>query len=188
MRLIGGSVPFPDPYSRNPDLGIDDALAVFGWTAETTGQDDADAALDRLRARLADGPVLVGSVLVGPVEMGRVRYQPGKAGPIGADRYLIVLAVDGGYAAVHDPQGPYARLSLADVAAAWRADTIDYGRPHTVRTNVTRRTGRTANAIAVRSPGRRLARRRGRPPRAAGQPRQRGCGTRPRGARRTRLR
>ncbi|MFC7327582.1 hypothetical protein [Marinactinospora rubrisoli] len=149
MQLIGGSVPFFDPYGWNPDLGIDDALAVLGWTAETTSEEDADAALDRLRARLADGPVLAG-----PVEMGLLRYQPGKTGPIGADHYLIVLAVDDEHVTVHDPQGyPYARSPLADFAAAWRADTIDYGRPHTMRANFTRRTRvEPTDAIAASVP------------------------------------
>ncbi|GAB2789832.1 hypothetical protein GCM10027199_77170 [Amycolatopsis magusensis] len=57
---------------------IGDALAVLGWTADTANEDDAGAALDRLASCLANGPVMIG-----PVELGHPRYQPGKTGPIG---------------------------------------------------------------------------------------------------------
>ncbi|MBW4718815.1 hypothetical protein [Saccharothrix obliqua] len=129
---LNGSLPFFDPAGWDPEVGLDDALAAFGWTADTTSGGDGVA---RLAARLADGPVLVG-----PVEMGHLRYQPGSTGPIGADHYLVALAVDDDHVTVHDPQGyPYARLPLTDFTTAWRADTVDYGRPFTMRADFVRR-------------------------------------------------
>ncbi|MDR9857459.1 hypothetical protein RJP21_28090 [Paenibacillus sp. VCA1] len=130
MQLIGGTLPFFDPYGWTPEATIDHALAVMGFTAEVVNGKDADDALSHLEAALENGPALVG-----PVEMGHLRYQPGKNGAIGADHYLVVLAVDGGRVLMHDPQGyPYASLPLDDFMDAWRAETIDYGSPFTMRT------------------------------------------------------
>ncbi|MEV0055798.1 hypothetical protein AB0H34_35530 [Saccharopolyspora shandongensis] len=131
VQLVGGSLPFFDPPGWDPEIGVDDAMAALGWAAETTSGGDVDAALDRLSASLANGPVMVG-----PVEMGHLRYQPGMTGPVRADHYLVALGIDDEHVLLHDPQGyPYARLPVGDFVAAWRGDTIDYGEPFTLRTN-----------------------------------------------------
>ncbi|MFC9255685.1 hypothetical protein [Amycolatopsis thailandensis] len=136
MQLVGGSLPFFDAFGWDPDLGVEEALDVLGWTAETVSEPDPDAAFARLAECLADGPVLIG-----PVEMGHLRHQPGMTGPIGADHFLVALAADAESVLAHDPQGyPYARIPRADFAAAWRAETVAYGKPHTLRTNFVRHT------------------------------------------------
>ncbi|MFE7718350.1 hypothetical protein ACFU44_04845 [Nocardia rhizosphaerihabitans] len=133
MQLIGGALPYFDPYGWTPELGVQDALAALGWTANTLSGGDADGALGRLTALLAAGPVMVG-----PIEMGYLRYQPGMNGPIGADHYLIAVGIERDHITVHDPQGyPYARLPLADFMAAWRADSLTYGQPYTTRSDFT---------------------------------------------------
>lgn len=130
MQLIGGSVPFFDPYGWDPEKGFADALAALGWTTEVSSGGDEDEALARLRAALADGPVWVG-----PVEMGHLRHQPGMRGPIEADHYVVVLALEDGRVLMHDPQGyPYAELPVADFMAAWKAATLTYGTAFTMRT------------------------------------------------------
>ncbi|WP_426749832.1 hypothetical protein [Myxococcus sp. Y35] len=146
MQLTGGVLPFFDPYGWNPEIGIEDALAALGWRADTMYGQSASSALDCLASCLARGPVMVG-----PVEMGYLRHQPGKTGPIGADHYIVVLGIDDGHVTMHDPQGyPYARLPLADFTLAWQADTIDYARPFTMRTNFTQ-VARVDPATAVRA-------------------------------------
>ncbi|TCP54959.1 hypothetical protein EV191_102170 [Tamaricihabitans halophyticus] len=132
MNLLYGKMPFFDPYGWTPELGIDSALTALGWTARTTSGGTAAAALDRLRSSLVDGPVLVG-----PLEMGHLRYQPSMTGPIGADHYAVVLAMEADWLIIHDPQGyPYARLPVPDFLRAWQADTVDYGEQYTMRTDV----------------------------------------------------
>ncbi|WP_106401406.1 hypothetical protein [Actinocorallia populi] len=134
MQFVGGTMPFFDPYGWNPEIGIEDALAALGWTAQTSSESQVDAALERLTSHLAHGPVMVG-----PIEMGHLCYQPGKTGPMGADHYVIVLEVGDEQVILHDPQGyPYTSLPLADFVKAWQADTIDYGEPYTMRTNFRR--------------------------------------------------
>ncbi|ANN18423.1 hypothetical protein SD37_24220 [Amycolatopsis orientalis] len=136
MQLIGGSLPFFDAFGWDPDLGIGEALDVLGWRAETASEPDPDVAYSRLVESLADGPVLLG-----PVEMGHLRHQPGMTGPVGADHFLVALAADDTSVTVHDPQGyPYARIPREDFAAAWRAETVAYGEPHTMRTDFARHT------------------------------------------------
>lgn len=135
MQLIGGKLPFFDPYGWDPELSFEETLAALGWTSDVVKGGSAQEALLRLKAALADGPVWVG-----PVEMGYLRHQPGMSGPIEADHYVVVLEVDGERVLMHDPQGyPYATLPLADFMAAWEARTLSYGTPYTMRTGFVRR-------------------------------------------------
>lgn len=134
MQLVGGALPFFDPYGWTPEAGFNGALDAMGWTSIVTKGGNAEDALARLKSALSDGPVWVG-----PVEMGHLRHQPGKDGPIGADHYVVVLAVDDGQVRMHDPQGyPFASLPLDDFLTAWRAETLDYGEPYTMRTDFRR--------------------------------------------------
>ncbi len=134
MQLVGGALPFFDPYGWTPETGVQDALAALGWTARTLSDGEPGAALGRLASLLEAGPVMVG-----PIEMGHLRYQPGMTGPIGADHYLVAVGIERDHLTVHDPQGyPYARLPLPDFMNAWRAHTLTYGRPYTTRTEFTR--------------------------------------------------
>lgn len=135
MQLIDGTLPFFDPYGWDPQAGFDDALAVLGWDCVVTKGGDPGAALDRLKAALAEGPVWIG-----PVEMGYLRHQPGMGGAIGADHYVVVIGVDDERVLMHDPQGyPFASLPLDDFMTAWRAETLIYGEPFTMRTDFSRR-------------------------------------------------
>lgn len=130
MQLIGGSLPFFDPYGWDPEKGFADALAASGWVSEVSSGGDGTEALARLKAALVHGPVWIG-----PVEMGHLRHQPGMRGPIEADHYVVVLAIQGDRVLMHDPQGyPYAELPLADFMAAWQASTLIYGTAYTMRT------------------------------------------------------
>ena len=76
-------------------------------------------------------------------EPGLLRHQPDATGAIGADHYLMVVAVDGDLVRFHDPHGhPYATTPAGDFAAAWRADSIRYPHaPTRCRLPVTRRGG-----------------------------------------------
>lgn len=130
MQLIGGTMPFFDPYGWDPEKGFEDALSSLGWTSTVTQGSEAGEALARLRAALDGGPVWIG-----PVEMGHLRHQPRMRGPIEADHYVVVLEADDERVLMHDPQGyPYACLPVADFLAAWSARTLTYGAPYTMRT------------------------------------------------------
>ena len=131
MQLIGGATVFFDAYGWNPEIGFDDALAAIGWTSTVSKGGDADTALDRLAAAATSGPVWVG-----PVEMGHLHHQPEMSGPIGADHFVVALDVNDERVLVHDPQGyPYAEVPINDFMTAWRAETVSYGEPYTMRTD-----------------------------------------------------
>ena len=125
MQLLGGRRPLFDPLGWDPNQGLDAALRHLGWTCETSvgaAGGTADEALDRLRAAVGSGPVLVG-----PVELGLLRHQPGMTEAIGADHFMLVTGVEGDLVRFHDPHGhPFATLPAAEFAAAWRGETIEY--------------------------------------------------------------
>ncbi len=132
MQLLAGRRPFFDPMGWDPEIGIDAALELLGWSCQRSDSGDADAALKRLQEATRSGPVFAG-----PVEMGLLWQQPGAGGAIGADHYLLVLAADGEVIRFHDPDGhPYATLPAETFVTAWRGDSIDYA-----KTEYTMRTG-----------------------------------------------
>ena len=146
MQLIGGTTVFFDAYGWNPELGFDQALEAIGWTSTVSKGGDADEALDRLTEEVATGPVWVG-----PVEMGHLHHQPEMTAPIGADHFVVALDVDDEWVLVHDPHGyPYAEVPIGDFMAAWRAETVDYGDPYTMRTGF-RRVAEISAPDAIRS-------------------------------------
>ena len=122
ITLIAGQLPLFDPYGWDPDRGLDDAIALLGWACQRRGTENAEEALAMLR-----DAVKAGLVLVGPMEMGLLRHQPGMTGPIESDHFVVVFEADDTLIRFHDPHGhPYATLPTRDFLAAWRADTIAY--------------------------------------------------------------
>ncbi|SEK69605.1 hypothetical protein SAMN05660976_01018 [Nonomuraea pusilla] len=135
MQLIGGRLPLFDPFGWDPEIGLDAAIGLLGWECERADGGTAEEALDRLRRACQDGPVLVG-----PLELGLLTYQPGSGQAVGADHYVVVLEAGDDTVLVHDPQGhPYATLPAGDFAQAWRGELIPYlRRPFRMRHRFTR--------------------------------------------------
>jgi hypothetical protein len=94
LELLGGRRPLFNPLGWDPQIGIDTALDLLGWSCQRSDGGDADAALTRLRHAAGGGPVLAG-----PVEMGLLRHQPDAAGAIGADHYVMVVGPTGTWSA-----------------------------------------------------------------------------------------
>ncbi|OZM79137.1 hypothetical protein [Pseudonocardia sp. MH-G8] len=117
-----------DPLGWDPGLGLDEALDLLGWTCERTAGGSATGAVQRLRD--AGGPVLVG-----PLEMGLLGYQPGSGTAIGADHFVVVTAVADEVVHLHDPHGfPFATLPVDEFAAAWESVAFSYrAEPFTMR-------------------------------------------------------
>ncbi|WP_155371451.1 hypothetical protein [Catellatospora vulcania] len=146
MQLIGAAMMFFDAYGWDPEQGFDRALSAIGWTSTVSRGGDEQAALARLTAAVRQGPVWVG-----PVEMGHLRHQPEMNGPIGADHFVVALDVDDERVLVHDPHGyPYAEVPVGDFMTAWRAETVSYGDPYTMRTGFTK-VADVSDADAIRS-------------------------------------
>ncbi|MBL0885620.1 hypothetical protein [Myceligenerans indicum] len=101
----------PDP-SR-----LDKAFSLLGHQVE---RENAAEPLDVLRRGLEHGPVLVG-----PMDMGALRYFPYHQHATGADHYLVAYAVDGDVVRVHDPMGyPFATVSVEHFLDGWRGEDL----------------------------------------------------------------
>jgi len=117
----------------NPDLGLTRAIETLGWTCTLECGGDEGEAFSRLQAAVQQGPVLIG-----PVNMGYLTYNPNHAYLLGADHYLIVLSLGADHVLVHDPKGfPCAALPVDNLLKAWRAEEMDLvytDEPYTMRT------------------------------------------------------
>ncbi|MFJ9428607.1 hypothetical protein ACIRQY_02990 [Streptomyces sp. NPDC101490] len=150
-QLLGGSLPLFDPYGWHPEIGLGSAIGLLGWSCERTDGGAPAEALERLRAACSRGPVLVG-----PVDMGLLLYQPGTPNADGGDHYVVVLAADRDEVELHDPHGhPYATLPTGAFLAAWEARSIAYtDAPFVLRTGFTRlRRVSAADALRQSLPG-----------------------------------
>ncbi|WP_020671462.1 hypothetical protein [Amycolatopsis nigrescens] len=128
-------LPFFDAPGWDPEIGVDAALELLGWTCRRTTSGTAEQAIGWLRTATRDTPALAG-----PVEMGLLLQQPGSGAAIGADHYVVVLGIEGDLVRFHDPHGhPFATLPTDAFAAAWRTDSIGYPcEPFTLRTEFQR--------------------------------------------------
>ncbi|TDW93102.1 hypothetical protein EV137_0373 [Kribbella pratensis] len=147
-QIEPSGLPYFDPPGWNPDLGLDAAVDLLGWTCERSAGGSPDEALDRLRA--ASGPALVG-----PVDIGLLRHQPWAAGTaIGGDHWVVVLEVTDDVVVMHDPDGfPYATLPIDSFLQAWRAEKLDFSAPHVLRTHFRRvRDVRVEDAVRASLP------------------------------------
>lgn len=122
FQLIAGRIPLFDPYGWDPDTGIDQALRLLGMASDRETFESAGEACTALARRLREGPVLLG-----PLEMGLLRHQPGAIGPVGADHFVLALQIVSEAVTFHDPQGyPWSRLPVDVFCAAWRGETVAY--------------------------------------------------------------
>jgi len=177
MQLVGGALPFFDAYGWNPEMGFEPAPHRDRLDLDGHQRRGCREALARLTEAVAAGPVWVG-----PVEMGLFRHQPEMTGPIGADHYVWFWRSIPSWVLIHDPHGyPYATVPTDEFLAAWRADTVSYGEPYTMRTGF-RKVADVSDVDAIRSvipaaigylamraggdmpPGKSRQRRSGRPP------------------------
>ena len=118
--LTGAQLFFFD--GLDPHQGLTVRIEALGWTCRLERGGDEQAALVRLRAASQHGPVLLG-----PLDMGYLTYQPNYRLLSGADHFLVVLAVEEDHLVVHDPKGfPYATLPLETLLLAWRAERLEY--------------------------------------------------------------
>ena len=110
-----------------PDKGISQALSTLGFAfTEEARETPDDAPFDALEATLQISPVVVG-----PLDMSFLSYNPGRPRFPGVDHYVVVYKIEGDRVFVYDPAGyGEAFLTKTELADAWRADAIVYKRGH----------------------------------------------------------
>jgi hypothetical protein len=145
-QFVGGGLPHFDPPGWDPDLGLDQAIGLLGWTCRRTSGGTASEAVRRLREAAGPGPVLVG-----PVDVGLLLHQPWSSGAAtGGDHWVVVLDVDDHHVLFHDPDGfPFAILPIDAFVAAWHAQLVECAGSFTLRGDF-RRTDEVDVVVALR--------------------------------------
>ena len=112
-----------------PDLSISHSLKILGFDYEDFYlKDGAEVNLEEIKGKLemflSNGPVVLG-----PLDMGHLTYNPNHTILYGVDHFVTVYAFDGQHLYLHDPAG-FACMKVAfnDILEAWKAEAIDYKR------------------------------------------------------------
>ena len=112
-----------------PDLSISNSLKILGFDYEDFYvKDGAEVDLEEIKAKL-ESFLSNGPVVLGPLDMGHLTYNPNHTILYGVDHFVTVYAVDGQHLYLHDPAG-FACMKIAfnDILEAWKAEAIDYKR------------------------------------------------------------
>jgi hypothetical protein len=130
MALEDGPLVFFSGANIDPDLGLTRAIKTLGWTCQESRGGEEVEALVHLRDAVAQGPVLVG-----PVDIGYLSYNPNHSYMGGSDHFMVVLGIENDVVLLHDPQGfPCAVLPLSEFMQAWKAERVAYHHaPYTLR-------------------------------------------------------
>ena len=112
-----------------PDLSISHSLKILGFDYEDFYlKDGAEVNLEEIKRKLetflSNGPVVLG-----PLDMGHLTYNPNHTILYGVDHFVTVYALDGQYLYLHDPAGfACMKVAFKDILEAWKAESIDYKR------------------------------------------------------------
>lgn len=108
-----------------PDQAISKCLRILGYRfKESASLDPEDLPLETIKEVVKDGPLLLG-----PLDMGFLKYDPYAEQSSGSDHYVLMYDIDDEKVYLHDPAGyPFVSLKIIDLKTAWRADSIQYKR------------------------------------------------------------
>ena len=112
-----------------PDLSISHSLKILGFDYEDFYlKDGTEVDLEEVKGKLetflSNGPVVLG-----PLDMGHLTYNPNHTILYGVDHFVTVYALDSQYLYLHDPAGfACMKVTFNDILEAWKAEAIDYKR------------------------------------------------------------
>ena len=112
-----------------PDLSISHSLKILGFDYEDFYlKDGTEVDLEEIKGKLetflSNGPVVLG-----PLDMGHLTYNPNHTILYGVDHFVTVYALDGQYLYLHDPAGfACMKVTFKDILEAWKAEAINYKR------------------------------------------------------------
>src|SRR5271163_2387049 len=120
-------LPFFSGLAGEPDAGVTQALTALGFAfLERASEEPGDAPFAELEGILESSPVMIG-----PLDMSFLSYNPNRPTFPGVDHYVLVYKIEGEQAFLHDPAGfGNVFISKTELADAWRADAIGYKRGH----------------------------------------------------------
>ncbi|URK68255.1 peptidase [Streptococcus oralis] len=112
-----------------PDLSISHSLKILGFDYEDFYlKDGSEVDLEEIKRKLetflSNGPVVLG-----PLDMGHLTYNPNHTNLYGVDHFVTVYGIDDQYLYLHDPAGfACMKVTFNDIIEAWKAEAIDYKR------------------------------------------------------------
>ena len=112
-----------------PDLSISHSLKILGFDYEEFYlKDGVEVDLEEIKRKLetflSNGPVVLG-----PLDMGHLTYNPNHIILYGVDHFVTVYSIDDQYLYLHDPAGfACMKVAFKDILEAWKAGAIDYKR------------------------------------------------------------
>ena len=112
-----------------PDLSISHSLKILGFDYEDFylkdgSEVDLEEVKGKLETFLSNGPVVLG-----PLDMGHLTYNPNHTNLYGVDHFVTVYGIDDQYLYLHDPAGfACMKVTFNDIIEAWKAEAIDYKR------------------------------------------------------------
>ena len=112
-----------------PDLSISHSLKILGFDYEDFylkegAEVDLEEVKGKLETFLSNGPVVLG-----PLDMGHLTYNPNHTILYGVDHFVTVYGIDDQYLYLHDPAGfACMKVTFNDIIEAWKAEAIDYKR------------------------------------------------------------
>ena len=112
-----------------PDLSISHSLKILGFDYEdfylkNGAEVDLEEIKRKLEMFLSNGPVVLG-----PLDMGHLTYNPNHTILYGVDHFVTVYDIDDQYLYLHDPAGfACMKVAFVDLLEAWKAEAIDYKR------------------------------------------------------------
>ena len=112
-----------------PDLSISHSLKILGFDYEDFylkegAEVDLEEVKGKLETFLSNGPVVLG-----PLDMGHLTYNPNHTILYGVDHFVTVYGIDDQYLYLHDPAGfACMKVTFNDILEAWKAEAIDYKR------------------------------------------------------------
>ncbi|MEK4363260.1 hypothetical protein MKX68_12420 [Paenibacillus sp. FSL M8-0212] len=110
---------FFDDCTSSPDQAISKAMSILGFSVrESVQARGTEMPVNELREALKQGPVMMG-----PLDMGKLVYNPNSPNLGGCDHYVVALNMKGDEICLHDPAGfPNVFLTLDKLEEAWKSE------------------------------------------------------------------
>lgn len=106
----------------NPESGLDFAIGLLGYECLTNFGNSEKEAVEKLKANLKTE-----WVLIGPIDMGYLTYDPFCKKKTGADHYIVGIDFDDDFVWINDHEGFIeVPLPWEDFLEAWKAKRIYY--------------------------------------------------------------
>ena len=116
---------FLSGWTSVPDVGVSRSFGLLGFEVAEDAELDGDPMpVEALNLQLSEGPMMLG-----PLDMGELSYQPNARGANGVDHFVLALHKEDDTVVVHDPAGYAAMpIDMEALGRSWRADLIEYRR------------------------------------------------------------